>query len=239
MSGIPDSKQTTKHARYMPDSDTSQQPFLGQDLRGLRFGRLAPFRFSHVRKTPNGSRKYYWDCKCDCGNEVTVEASSLKHGRIISCKCAVKDMLSLRNTKHGMSKRGTSHPFYNCWRNMLSRCEYKGSIVWDYYGGRGIKVCARWHVFLNFYKDMFPTWRPGLEINRINNDGNYCKSNCEWTTRSENMYNTRRVKRLTSKGATRPMSKWGFALGGGRSMVRCRLESGWSIQKALTTPKLK
>lgn len=33
------------------------------------------------------------------------------------------------------------------------------------------------------------------QIDRTDNEGNYCKENCRWVTRSENNYNTRRSKK--------------------------------------------
>jgi hypothetical protein len=61
---------------------------------------------------------------------------------------------------------------------------------------RGITVCDRWMEpngwgFVNFCQDMGP--RPGLEysIDRIDNDGNYDPSNCQWATAKEQVHNRR------------------------------------------------
>jgi len=73
-------------------------------------------------------------------------------------------------------------PIYAVWNGMKSRCYNPKFKFYDRYGGRGIKVCERWHRFENFYADMGPTYQPGLTIEREDNDGNYELGNCHWAT---------------------------------------------------------
>jgi len=77
---------------------------------------------------------------------------------------------------------------------MIARCYNSNDKAYSYYGGRGIKICPEWkNSFTQFYKDMdHPP--PGFEIDRIDNDGNYEPGNCRWTTREENMRNTKHTK---------------------------------------------
>lgn len=86
------------------------------------------------------------------------------------------------------------HPFSICWRNMHSRCYNPNNNRYKTYGARGITVCSEWHDFANFYDSMFPSWKTGLQLDRIDNNGPYDASNCQWISRLEN---TR--KRTSSK----------------------------------------
>jgi hypothetical protein len=79
---------------------------------------------------------------------------------------------------------------------MNRRCYDKNRKDYHHYGGRGIKVCDAWHRdnpqgFDNFINDMEFSFKEGLEIDRIDNDGDYCKDNCKWSSRSEQVVNRR------------------------------------------------
>lgn len=88
---------------------------------------------------------------------------------------------------HGMWRT----PTYRIWANMKQRCLNPQNSAFRHYGARGITVCGRWLKFENFLADM--GIRPdGLELDRIDNDGNYEPDNCRWTTRSEQVLNRRR-----------------------------------------------
>jgi len=85
----------------------------------------------------------------------------------------------------------TKHPLHPTWKGMIDRCYYKKSPSYYNYGGRGIRVCARWfYSFKSFLDDMGD--RPeGYSLDRIDNDGNYTPDNCKWSSKLEQANNRR------------------------------------------------
>lgn len=87
-----------------------------------------------------------------------------------------------------------SSPEYHSWNMMRARCNIPGTTGFEYYGGRGIKVCKRWDSFLNFLEDMGNKPEQKYTIDRLDNDGDYSKDNCKWSTRTEQSRNRLYVK---------------------------------------------
>lgn len=136
------------------------------------------------------------------------------------------------NLKHGMG--GT--PTYLAWINMRVRCSNPKQEGYQYYGGRGIRVCERWQQsFENFLADM--GIRPdGMSIDRIDNDRNYEPGNCRWATRIEQENNKRSNRLITAFGKTQTVAQWTKEMGLENCvLIYGRLNAGWDAEKAIST----
>lgn len=190
------------------------------DLQGSTFGNLTVV-CREGRNPSNGNAR--WKCSCSCGGITIVDSQNLKNGRVRSCGCAYKT--------HGKSKS----PEYFAWAAMVQRCTNSKSASFKYYGGRGITVDESWLKYENFLKDMGP--RPnGKTLDRIDNDGPYCLSNCRWATPKEQASNKRvpvTARLITMNGKTMTVSQWAVERSLNPKVVFRRLYLGWSESKAL------
>jgi len=198
------------------------------DLTGKIFGRLTVISLSDKRGT-----NWYWNCVCECGNNNTVRGSHLTSDNVQSCGCLCRDNVRKANTTHGMCFT----PTHYSWSGMKTRCLNENSVSYRDYMGRGITICDRWLKFENFLEDMGE--RPeGTTLDRMDNDGNYCKENCTWSTVQEQNDNRSISLSLTFNDKTMTFKEWADSLGLKYDTLWKRIYvSGWSLDKALTLPK--
>lgn len=146
-----------------------------------------------------------------------------------------------RNKTHGLSYSR----FYKIYYSMLSRCKYKSSKTYNNYGGKGIKL--NWKSFKEFKGDMYASYLKHVKIHgekqttidRINNNGNYCKENCRWATYEEQNSNRSCVLKATINGETKTVTQWANTLGLNRSVIYSRIWLGWSPFNAIMIPVKK
>lgn len=142
------------------------------------------------------------------------------------------------HSTHGKSRT----PEFRAWVAMRMRCRATRGPNYKSYGSRGIKVCERWNKFENFIADMGLRPSPKHSVDRIDNNGDYEPNNCRWATKLEQVLNRRSHPGFTSithDGKTMSLAEWSRLTGVKAATIRARLDVGWSVAKALTTPILK
>lgn len=80
--------------------------------------------------------------------------------------------------KHGM----TWTHIYQVWQNMKRRINDVNNKRYKNYWWRWISYDKKWEEFEGFYNDMYPSYKKWLTLDRIDNDWNYCKENCKWSS---------------------------------------------------------
>jgi hypothetical protein len=134
---------------------------------------------------------------------------------------------------HGLSKS----PHYYRWRHIMERCYNPTCEAYKDYGGRGIRVCERWHDIRNFIAELPSGYEEGLEIDRIDNDGHYEPGNVKWSTRQQNSSNRRSARLITLDGRTQSLSRWAAEKCLPRTVILNRLDDlDWPVERALTEP---
>lgn len=214
---------------------------LRYDLRGEQFGLLTVIAYSH--KTSQGGSA--WHCRCMCGRMVVRNGRSLQGGLATTCPvCRTERRRALcgrfgsqsSNFKHGHASNNGNSRTYRSWQEMISRCYNPKKKGYHNYGGRGIVVCEIWRAsFLNFLEDMGE--RPkGMSIDRIDNNGPYCPSNCRWTTSIEQANNMRKNHRISFNGKTQTIAQWAREYNIPVSILHGRITYDWPMENALTQP---
>lgn len=216
------------------------------EMIGKRFGRLVVVALSEKRGNRGQLR---FDCVCDCGGHTTVAGETLRRGRCVSCGCYQKEAAKKANMTHGGCCSDQSNrsydKLYTVWQSMKDRCFNPNNFEYKNYGGRGITVCDEWKDNYVTFRDFmlsigFDPKKPVREqtIDRIDVNGNYCPKNCRLLPLSEQQYNKTNNRLITYNGVTKTATEWAKELGVKMEVIINRLDrDGWSVEKALTTPK--
>jgi len=104
---------------------------------------------------------------------------------------------------------------YDLWRSVFKRCYVPGSPSYEYYGARGVKMCARWFTSYKAFEQDFSPRPKDAQIGRTRDTGSYtcgkcveCKAN-GWKRNGEWMLPStqgleQRLKNLAAKGINLP-----------------------------------
>lgn len=186
-------------------------------------------------RKPSGSIRYLAAMRCACGTEKTVDCYHAISGRSVSCGCHRDERSRQRFTTHGQSRT----KLFRVWKAMRERCRYPKHIHFSRYGGRGITVCDEWQNFFVFFAWAIANgWRQGLQIDRINGDGNYSPENCRLVTPQQQARNTSRNRILDAFGESKCVAEWSedSRCAVSHHCLRGRVLRGWPGERAITEP---
>lgn len=188
---------------------TSQARFV--DLTGKVFGRLTVLGRA-PEDTPGGNAKWLVRCSCENHTEFVVSGGSLTSGNTKSCGCYQKERASESSIKW---KTDEEQKIIRRLYHMKDRCYNPSCQDYPEWGGRGIRICDEW------LKDpsKFVEWakangfKPELSINRIDNNGPYSPSNCEWSSNADQQNNKRNNISFEIDGVTHTIGEWSAITG--------------------------
>lgn len=191
------------------------------------------------RADNNKSGDAYWNCICKCGKHMVVKGSCLRSGHTKSCGCLQREFASRLNSDSPFDKcKGLPmmDKVKSIFIAMKQRCYNKNNAEYSYYGGKGIHICDEW--ILEPYKFYFWSisngFKPGLTIDRIDNEKGYSPANCRFATRADQNRNTTRVHLITDEQSNKMFtaSQVATIIGVSRSTA-----SKWFVNENLRTLK--
>lgn len=178
------------------------QPY--KNLAGAKFGYLTALE--RVGTNKHGS--VLWKCRCDCGNTKIYPSGKLVDGRATNCGCMTVEIRRKKASKHGITAGGKPRTFV-IWNGMKLRCLNPKATSYPNYGARGITICDEWMSFENFHNWAINNgYGDDKEIDRIDNDGNYCPENCRWVDRKFNRLHQRRIRNIEISGEILSINAW-------------------------------
>lgn len=157
------------------------------------------YKLTVLHEVSDERKGSHWLCQCDCGNEHVASGANLRKGLVRSCGCLLR--------KHGLCHARS----YSTWKQIMGHSE---------------NVCAAWHDFAQFYRDMGDSPSSDYQIRRKDTIKPYSPENCFWGTRAVYTY----------QGKTQSLRKWAQETGINLKCLEGRIVRGWSLERALTTP---
>lgn len=198
--------------------------------KGQRFGKLFVIREVEPFKQPSGQTQRAFLCKCDCGKEKVIRLMHFTRGRVSSCGCIQKKW-------DGLSKER----IFKTWSAMKERVHLSTFIHANRYKDRGITICPEWDKDFFAFRDwaLNNGYADNLQIDRIDNNGNYEPSNCRFVTNMENANNREQTFYVTYKGTKYPIMQLFRKLNiaeQNHQTIRQRIKRGWDHNEAFDKP---
>lgn len=168
-------------------------------------------------------------------------------GRTFSSYFFDKNQPKIKKLKE--NKNSTEFKLYKTWSGFKQRCFNSKNKSYSRYGGRGITVSKKWMNFDYFKEDMLQSYIEHLEkfgskntsLDRIDNNGNYCKKNCKWSTNEEQQNNRilEPMRKLTFNGKTLYIRQWANILNIPYARLNSRFHRNYPVEDILSTENFK
>lgn len=175
---------------------------------GNRYGRLTV-----IERADNIGPYAAWKCSCDCGGETIVRGQALRSGTTKSCGC-------IGLMKHGLSR----DPEYKYACKILRKAKNNNIPIFT----NDVSVLIIW-----LLKNK---WESGCAISLTDAKKGYYPDNMKIVSEKDRHSQKSNSKYLTLDGQTKTISQWAKHLGMSRQTLHVRLKTGWSVERALTTP---
>lgn len=136
-----------------------------------------------------------------------------------------------------MARRGERHldwdyPLWLKWIGMKQRCGNPKTIGYKNYGGRGIDICIAWKESYQMFKNwaLQSGYAANLNLDRIDNNGDYSPENCRFVTPSENSRNRRNNIKITVNNVTKTLIEWAETSGLKYGTLQTRRKHNWPAE---------
>lgn len=183
------------------DRDTLGRPVFAFVPRvGERFGSLVVLCSGFGKRSKSRFR-------CDCGAECELPNRQL-FDQTYCGKCGYKAATARLHAANPEAAIMPDYAVRSVWTHrytgIISRCYNPSCRAYKNYGGRGIRMCAEWlndrSAFLR-HAITLPDWdKPGLDMDRRNNEGHYEPGNIRLVPRSINTRNKRDNSYIVHQG---------------------------------------
>ena len=132
----------------------------------------------------------------------------------------------------------SSGKIYHMWYTMIRRCYNSNDPAYHNYGARGISVCTEWRESRKEFEEFARRcgWARDLQIDRIDNSGNYDPENVRFVATRKNCRNKRNNTLITIGGKTQTLADWAEESGVGRATIGWRYKHGITGKALLVKP---